>query len=582
MLDLFTQLTAIIVIASVLGIFARWAKQPTILAYLIAGILVGVFGFFELSHDTEVYRIFSDLGIMFLLFLVGLEINYSSLRAVGRDSFIVGIGQVLFTFIIGFGIALLFAFSLLSSFYIALALTFSSTIIVVNLLYEKKDLNNVYGKVSLGMLLVQDIIVVIALVLLAGVSGGEGVANSQFLSKIFGNGTLLVVSSVVVTLIKAFLVFYIAFALSKRFIPKLFATIAKSPELIFLTSLAWLFSLTWIIDAFGFSKEIGGFLAGLTLANSYEHYQIAHRIKSLRDFFILVFFVILGASLIVFSSFSGIILPIIIFSLFILIGNPFIVFLLMAFLGYRKKPSFFAGVLIAQISEFSLILAALGVSLGHISNSIATLITAVGVITIITSTYLILYVDKLYAWLAPYLSYFERKNTKYTSGEIGMHKKPIVLVGFQRTGQSIAYNLLKDDIMVIDYDPEMVELLERDGFTHVFGEMNDEDVLALIDFSAVRVVISTAPDVDSNVVFIKNIVRIRNKLNASFRIIARARTDRDATALYKAGADYVLLPHTTAGRFLAKTIATDPFLHGITAVREKDLNILRTYKRDLG
>ena len=579
MLDLFSQLTIIIVVASVLGIIARLAKQPTILAYLIAGILVGVFGFFEISHDTEVYRIFSDLGIMFLLFLVGLEINYSSLRSVGRDSFIVGIGQVIFTFIIGFGISLLFNFSLIASFYISLALTFSSTIIVVNLLYEKKDLNNVYGKISLGMLLVQDIIVVIALVLLAGIGGGEGVANYQFLSNIFESKTLLLIASVFVTLVKAFLVFYIAFSLSRRFIPKLFATIAKSSELIFLTSLAWLFALTWVIDVFGFSKEIGGFLAGLTLANSYEHYQISNRIKSLRDFFILVFFVILGASLIVFSSFSGIIIPILVFSLFILVGNPLIVFLLMSFLGYRKKPAFFAGIMIAQISEFSLILAALGVSLGHISNTIATLITAVGVITITISTYLILNTEKLYTLLAPYLSFFERKSATSTKDGVTIHKKPIILIGFHRTGQSIAHNLLKDDVLIIDYDPEIVRTLEKNGSTHIFGEMNDEDIIALIDFSSVRVAISTAPDVESNVVFIKNLIAIRNKLSAPFRIIVRARTDADALILYKAGADYVLLPHTTAGRFLAKTISVDPFLHSIVSMREKDLDLLYIYTK---
>jgi len=580
MLDLFSQLTLIIVLASLLGILARWARQPTILAYLIAGILVGVFGYFEISENVYVYEIFSDLGIMFILFLVGLEINYASLKSVGRDAFLVGLGQVVFTFIVGFALAILFHFPFVSAAYISLALTFSSTIIVVNLLSEKKDLNDVYGKISLGILLVQDFVVILTLILLAGTSGaGLGGASVE---ELFDSKSLSTFLIVILTLIKGFFVFLISFVLGRKIIPTIFASIAKSPELIFLTSLAWLFSLAWLIDLFGFSKEIGGFLAGLTLANSYEHYQIASRIKSLKDFFILVFFVVLGSSLVVFSDFTGLIFPIIVFSIFILIGNPFIVFLIMTILGYTKRPAFFAGITIAQISEFSLVLAALGVRLGHISEKIATLITSVGVITIISSTYLILNGEKLYKFVSPYLSVFERVNKKHKSKHITVYRKPIIITGFSRTGQSIAYSLPKEDVLIVDYDPEMMGLLKQDEFAHIFGEMTDEDVLSLIDFSSVKIIISTAPDLESNIIFLREVLSIRKKINGSFRVIIRARTDRDAEILYRLGADYVLLPHTTAGRFLAKIISQDPTLSGIASLREKDLNILMGYKRKLG
>jgi Kef-type K+ transport system membrane component KefB len=579
MLDLFSQLTFIIVLAAFLGILARWAKQPTILAYLIAGILVGIFGYFDISQDSHMYQVFSDLGIMFILFLVGLEINYSSLRSVGRDAFLIGLGQVVFTFIVGFLLALSFNFPLISAAFISIALTFSSTIIVVNLLSEKKDLNGVYGKISLGILLVQDLVVIMTLILLAGGSG-EGLGGS--IGNFFDSEMLSTLFTILLTLLKGFFIFFIAFILGRKTIPSIFASIARSPEVIFLTSLAWLFSLTWVIDLFGFSKEIGGFLAGLTLANSYEHYQIASRIKSLKDFFILVFFVVLGSSLVVFSDFSGVMFPIIVFSLFILVGNPFIVFLIMTSLGYTKRPAFFAGITIAQISEFSLVLAALGVRLGHIPEQIAALITSVGVITIISSTYLILNAEKLYKIVSPYLSFFERVNKKHKSKHSIVYKKPIILVGFSRTGQSIAYNLPKEDILIVDYDPEMTELLKQDEFAHIFGEMADVDVLSLIDFSSVKIVVSTAPDLESNIVFLKEVLSIRKKINGSFRIIIRVRTDRDAEILYRLGADYVLLPHTTAGRFLAKIISQDPTLSGIASLREKDLHDLMGYKRKLG
>ena len=292
-----------------------------------------------------------------------------SLRLVGKASVLVGLGQIILTFIPGFFIARFFDFNFLQAAYIAIALTFSSTIIVVKLLSEKRDTNSLYGKISIGFLLVQDFVAILILIFLAGIESEKGIVfNDIFLTTLKGLG-----------------LFILMLYLGRKILPLMLDKISRSQELLFLTSLAWCFGIATVVVKAGFSIEIGGFLAGLALANSSEHFQISAKIKSLRDFFILIFFVILGSSLI-FSDFSGLTLPIIIFSLFVLIGNPLIVLIIMGLMGYRKRTGFLCGVTTAQISEFSLILAALGLKLGHLNEKVVSLITAVGIITITLST----------------------------------------------------------------------------------------------------------------------------------------------------------------------------------------------------
>ena len=261
-MSIFTELTAVVVLASFLGILARRFGQPTLLAYLVAGAVAGSAGFFALAENREVFELFSDLGVMFLLFLVGLEMNYASLRSVGRDALVVGLGQVIFTFILGFLIALWFDFAPLVAFYIAFALTISSTVVVVSALSERKDLNTLHGKIIVGILLVQDVIVIVALVLLSG--AGELGTETVFSAKIVG--------AIALSLLKGSAIFLVAFLLGRTLIPKFFDEMTRSPDLVFLSGLAWLFAVTSLVDYFGFSKEIGGLLAGVGLADSYEKF----------------------------------------------------------------------------------------------------------------------------------------------------------------------------------------------------------------------------------------------------------------------------------------------------------------------
>ncbi len=546
------ELAIIFVAAAVLGMGARLLKQPLILAYLATGVLVAALNLFHIT-EGELLKTFSSLGVMLLLFLIGLEINYKTIQSVGRVSVILGLSQIGFTSLFGFLIARVFHFPVLSSLYIAVALTFSSTIIILKLLSEKGDEHSLYGRISIGFLLVQDFVAVLLLVFLTGLRGEEGFA----------------LWPVLLTLFQGILLFSAMLFLGQRFLPMLFEKISRSQELLFLVSLAWAFLMVSLADQLGFSIEMGGFLAGLALANSSLHFQIAGRIKPLRDFFILIFFVILGSSLAL-SGLQNVGLPVLVFSLFVLIGNPLIVLAIMGFMGYRKRTSFLTGLTVAQISEFSLILVALGFRLGHVPQEVLTLVTAVGILTITASTYLIMYGDQVFRRFSSLLSFFERK--KLLEQDVpGDSPKSIVLIGCHRTGQSIAFNLPKKDLLVVDFDPEIILELKRHKFDYVFGDIADPEVFSRIDFAAAKLVISTSPHLDDNLTLLSLFLKFRGRP----RFVLRAETERDAEMLYRKGADYVLLPHFTAGQYLGKTIAIDPKMRILDQLRERDKFVLR-------
>jgi Kef-type K+ transport system membrane component KefB len=558
-MEVIFELAIIVCIAATLGIIAKILRQPLILAYIVTGIIIGLIQIFFQSFyigEKEVFDLFSELGVMFLLFLIGLEMNYSSLKTVGKTSIAVGLSQILFTFIFGFLIATVLGFTQINAAYIAIALTFSSTIIVVKLLSDNKTINSLYGKISIGFLLVQDFVVIFMLIILAGLESGEGFS----------------IKTLTYTLFLGIILFGIMIAIGRNIFPYIFSKIARSQELLFITSIAWVFGLVALIEflriktGIGFSIEIAGFLAGLALANSSEHYQIANRIKPLRDFFILIFFVMLGSS-IVFYDFSAIGLPIIVLSLFVLIGNPLIVMVIMGLImGYRKRTSFMSGITVAQVSEFSLILSALGLKLGHINEETMALIVAVGIITITTSTYMIVFSDKLYSKLSPLLSFFERKNPRkeYSFED---NKKPIILVGYDRTGKSIAARLEKEKMLVIDFNPDIIKGLEKLGYSCIYGDIIDPLIFENVDFTSAKMVISTSPELKDNINLVSGI-----KLSGSkAKIISRAESEEDAKILYSKGCDYVFLPLYSSGQYLGKIIDSDPELKGLQELKNKDI-----------
>lgn len=563
--NIFLEITIILCLVAVLSIIFRLLKQPLILAYILTGVIVGPFGQLQLG-SRELLQTMGEFGITLLLFTLGLEIRLKNFQALGKTIIIGGLVQIILTQISAYYLALFFGFPSLTAFYISIALAFSSTIIVVKLIFDKKDSNSLYGKISLGILLIQDLAAILVLMFLSG------------LNPLNNSSVIFSVNNFVLILFKAFLLFAVIIYLSKRVFPKLLDSIAKSPEALFLVSIAWVFGLAAFVSSplIGFSIEIGGFLAGLALANAMENFQIASRVRPLRDFFITIFFVFLGMKM-VFADLGKIFLPAMILTLFVLIIKPLIIMGIMGFFGYRKRTSFFTGISLAQVSEFSLIIIFLGNKLNHIPSETVSLLTLVVIATFTASTYMITHGDTLYKFFYKYLGFFERKGTlqeitNQTSLEIEDLKDHIVLVGANRMGQSILDSIkeTKDKIIVVDFDPDIVKKLKSQNIHSFFGDISDLDIQEKAKISNAKLIISTVPDIEDNLLLIKSL----NHFNRKAKIIVAAVDFDDAKELYKAGADYVVLPHLAGARHIGKILEEDN-LDKIKSFKTKDLDFIK-------
>ncbi len=509
----------------------RLFKQPLIIGYIISGILIGpLFLNFALSGET--LSTFSQIGVAFLLFIVGLHLNPKVVKEVGKISVITGVGQVIFTSLIGYFICLLLGFSNITSIYIAIALTFSSTIIIMKLLSDKEALDKLYGRISIGFLLVQDLIAIIILIVVSSFSGGTNSWNF-----------------ILMLLIKGIGAFSLLFVFSYYVLPKLNSFFEKSQEFLFVFAIAWGFGLSALFLYIGFSIEVGALMAGILLSMFPYSYEVSSRLRPLRDFFIISFFIVLGSQMI-FADMQSMVFPAIILSLFILLGNPLIVIFLMGRLGYSKSTGFMAGLTVAQISEFSLILIALGVKVGHLSNEILSFVAIVGLITIAGSTYLMIYSDKIYPYFSKYLSIFERKKIKEKN--ISEKNYEYVLFGENRIGFSImkSFMNMKKNYLVVDFNPERVKKLCSKGVSCIYGDVSNVEFLDELKLHKAKLIVSTIPEKDVNLTLL-NLIHKRNKEGI---LIVTARHISDAFDLYKAGADYVILPHFLGGEYTAKII----------------------------
>ncbi len=530
-LDVFAEIGLLIGVATIVSLVMRFLRQPLIIGHIITGFLVGRFaiGLFE---NLETLELFSKLGISFLLFSVGLTLNPKSLRDYGLVSVITGFGQVLLTGAVGVLICTLLGFDWITALYVGVALSFSSTVIVLKLLSDKGDLDKLYVKLSIGSLLLQDLIAIVLLFIIPFATGAQG--TSHELVKTLSLGTLAAVG---------------IFLFSHFVLRHLHRYLTRSQELLFLFANSWGMGIAALFAGLGFSLEGGALIAGVALANLPSRHEISARLAPLKDFFIVAFFILLGARMVV-SHFDLIIWPAVILSVFVLIGNPLLQLIIMGTMGYRKKTSFQTGMMAAQISEFSLILVALGVSLGQVTPAILSTVTLVGIITIFISSYLILYSDKIYTYFAPYLDIFERKHTK--SERMSSTDVSAILIGGSRIGSDFI-NLFKEEkrsFVVLDHDPDVLRTLAESGVAYEYGDAKDPDLLDDLKISQTELVVSTIPDLETNLV----VLSCAKRNGTGPKVIVVAHQIHHALELYQAGADYVVLPHFLGGSYAANMV----------------------------
>lgn len=529
---IFIHLAIILLTAFVVSFIVRAFKQPIVIGYIIAGVFISPF-VIQLGASREIIDVFSEFGIAFLLFMVGLHLNPKVIKEIGTASLFVGIGQMALTFALGFLAGnFIFGFSLLTSVYVGIALAFSSTIIVMKLVSDKRQLDSLYGKISIGILIVQDFAAIAVLMFISSTSGPGNSAGMGLQGLLAG-----------------FALIVFLFLLGFFALPRIIKSIAKSQELLFLFSISWAFVIAALFIWLGFSLEIGALIAGMVLSISPYSTEISAKIRPLRDFFLIIFFIILGLNVQI-SNLNTILYTSIILSVLVLIFKPLILMTLMTFMGYTKRTNFLVGTTLAQISEFSLIVLGLGYAVGHISSEILSTITLTAILTITLSTYMMIYSNQFYKLMNKPISLFELKKI---SKKRKIHRNyKAILFGYNRMGFSIlkALKKIKKKYLLIDFDPDIINDLNRLNIPSLYGDAYDHDLLEELPLDKLELAISTIPDFETNALLIETI----RAENPDAIIIARAHNINDAFNLYKEGADYVLTPHFLGGEYVSDMI----------------------------
>lgn len=560
--QLFLQMGIIIVVATIFACISRLLKQPLIPGYIFAGLLIGPFCL-GIIKDAKLITSFSEIGIAFLLFVVGLELDLKRLKDIGLVASVGGTLQIFMLFCFGYFIAVISkSFSRTELFYIGLILAFSSTMVVVKLLSDKKTLDTLHGRIIVGVLLMEDLVSIVAISILSTLNSPH-----------FG--------IIVFSIFKAFAVFVVAIFASKYIFPAIFRFAAHSQELLFLLSITTCFVFSMLASYIGFSIAIGSFIAGLALANLPYNIEIVSRVKPLRDFFLTLFIVTLGMQLPI-GSIGKIFVPFLFFLGFIIFFKPFITMTICSTFGYTKRTSFLTAVSLPQISEFSLIIVAQGLSLGHVSVQVASLAVMLAVVTITWTTYISKYDCNIYNLLSSSLKAFDRigdakDELKYLNDRKSFE---VILIGYDRIGYSIAKTLrrLGKTWLVVDFNPDTIKRLINEKVHCIYGDVGDVEILEKLNLGDAKVIISTIPHVQDNMLLIKKIKHVNEKA----AIIVTANKLEEALKLYNYGADYVILPHFLGGEhasFILEELAND--VNKIASTKLKHIEELKL-RRELG
>ncbi|MDP3990426.1 MAG: cation:proton antiporter [archaeon] len=546
--NLFVDIGLTIIIAATAAFILRYLKQPNILAYVLTGIILTPV--LHLVTDTSIIESMSIVGIAFLLFIVGLEMDLSSLKNVALVSGFGGLIQIIILFILGYLVSFLLGYLSIEAAYIGLMIAFSSTMVVLKLLSDKRELNTLHGRLSIGILLVQDIVAILALSILSSIN--------QFNYFILAYAFL-----------KFATLFLVAYITSKFIFPHMFRFAAKNQELLLITSLAVCFTFSLAFFYLGFSIAVGAFLAGIALGNLEYNLQIIGRIKSLKDFFSLIFFVSLGMGISL-SVIKEQWLTLLVLLIVVMVIKPFVIMTICSLFRYTKKPSFLTANALAQVGEFSLILAAQGLILNHISKDLFSIIVVLTLITIVLTSYYIEYNQFFYKFLKVPLKIFDRFTTEGLEFLPTQSKPKIILCGYNRIGYSILRDLkkVKKKVMIIDFNPEVISEMVKEGYHCMYGDATDEEIIERMNLDSISIFISTIPREKDNLLLIKHI----RGVNKRAKILVTASAIEESLRLYDAGADYVILPHFLGGEHVS---------HLITNLRAKKLNLKEERKKHI-
>lgn len=539
--NLLTDVAFAIVGATILGIPAYIFRLPLVLAFLIAGILLGPSLGFGIIRSSESIQTLSEIGLILLMFILGLEIDIRKLMRAGRAVMVNGVTQF-----VGCAILASAFFALLgfmnrpgdySLTYLAVATSLSSTLVVVKMLSDRMELDLLTSRITLGILVFQDIWAIVFLAI------QPNLQNLQIVPVSFSIG-------------KAMILVAASWMLAKYILPRIFSTIAKQPELVLVTAMGWCFGICGLANYLGLSLEMGALVAGVSIASFPYHLDIASKITSLRDFFITLFFVALGMQ-IPMPTWEVVGLAALMV-IFVIVSRFLTVFPVLHVLRYGYRGSLIPAINLAQMSEFSLVVIAIGVEFKHIPQTLLAASTLALVVSLLIASFMIPSGYTIYRFMKPLLEKLGIKD-HVMSAESKVHStaKSIVLVGFYREASSFLEEFVKrhsqalvDQLFVVDYNPETLQKLKARGIACMYGDIGHPETLRNHNLSEAALIISTIPDTQlKGTTNLKMLYALR-KMAPNARIIVTADTLDKARELYAKGADYVFVPRIVGAHFL--------------------------------
>jgi Kef-type K+ transport system membrane component KefB len=525
-LALTTDLAIILVAAACIGIFAHRTGQPTLVGYLLTGLVLGpaVLGIVEPSDITSTM---AELGLAFLLFLLGIKMRIEDVRHILHPIVKISLPQMALVLLVGWGTALGLGFPFWQALLIGLVVMYSSTAVVIKTLTDKDAVTSLPGKIDVGILLVQDVVVVILLTLLASGRPDSAAALGITLLTIFG----LIASIGVITV-----------AATRHLLPELFRRIADDKDAFFLVAVAWAFLFVLVFDELGLSIEMGAFLAGVSLAQLPYSTELRDRISPLTNLFILIFFVSIGlqleaGDLFVYWQEAAI-------AAFVLIPAKFLVFFtLLNWQGFSLETTFLGSVNMVQVSEFALVAGAVAVAEGFVGEPILGFLSLLAVLTMGISVYVIKYNQQLYERLYPFLRRWETDGKERVT-ERGRYRDHAVVIGYDELTRSVLPRLEEfyDDVVVIDRTVAHIEVLEEAGYDVVYGDFRHAEIRNESGLKRADFVLSSSAEPDVNEALLADV-------GERTTVFVEAEWPQDARELYDHGAHYVVLsPQLTAER----------------------------------
>lgn len=526
-LNIGLDLLIVLVTAIAGGMLARWLRLPIILGYLAGGIAVGPFGF-GLVHDTETISSLAEIGVVLLLFAIGLEFSLKELLSMGKIAVVGGIAQVLLTTVAGFGLGKLVGLSMTGAVFFGFIIALSSTMVVLKLLMERGELDTTHGRIMLGILLIQDLSVVPMMVIMPAVAGDAGELWSSL-----GIAVAKAVGFVAVMLVMGY-----------WGMPWFLKRVAgqRSRELFLLTVIVVCLAAAFGTFYFGLSAAFGAFAAGLLISQSGFARQAFADIMPLRDTFAALFFVSLGmlANLRFIGENIGTVVTIVIA---IVLVKFVICSAITRFFGYSHKTVLMVGTGLIQIGEFSFILALVGVDTGILSERLYSLTIAAAIITILMTPFAMSFNSFLYRWLTQ-KGWFIYQLTGPADPDMRIARLELsrhaVICGYGDVGRRLADVLEKQKFsyLVIDLDPTIIAELRGRGIPCIYGDASNPDILGHASLDKARVLICTIPDYVAEELTARNARQINPKLD----IVARVHRDRDAALLKGLGVSEIVLP----------------------------------------